>query len=283
MHELARDRSRAGTQRPHPRQALEHDTRVALVARVLKRLALLPRPLQAPERDQPALELGRQLEQVHHVLARVRALLGGEGTRVPAREAGALRDAHSEQLGQQRLVGRLRSQPGEAGRHLRVEHVCHLAREPPAHERDVLAPGVHDDLDVRVRQDRRQRCAGHVPLERIQELDLLGPAGCLRGGELHQAQKCAVAALAHELRVKREPARRARGVGELRQRGVFGLTAHLAAPAHGAAPGSSHSLPPARPAWRDTSVPCARTQRAGDAQAGFSAAPRRRQGEFRNA
>ena len=222
---------------------------------------------------------------MHHILARVRALLGGERARVPAREAGGLGDAHPQQLREQRLIRRLRPEPRETGRDLRVEHVSHLGAEAAAHERHVLAPGVHHDLDAGVGQHRRQGSCREALLERIQELDPLGHAGDLRGGELHEAQQGAVTALAHELRVQREPARRPRPLGELPQGAIARLGAHVAARgAHAEAPGSSHSNPRrASPAWRETSVPCARTQRAGAAQAGFTAAPRRPQEVFRNA
>ena len=77
---------------------------------------------------------------------------------------------------------------------------------------------MHHHLDPWVGQHRRQRRRGDALLERVQELDPLGHAGDLRGRELHQAQQRAVATLAHELRVEREPARRPRPLGELLQR-----------------------------------------------------------------
>src|SRR5439155_23491691 len=119
-HQLARHRPRARAQSAHAWQALKDRLWVALVARALQYLALLSRPLQAPEREQAPLELGRQLEQVHHILARIRALLGGQRSRVPACERGGLCDPHSEQLRQERLVGALRPESRKASCDLRV-------------------------------------------------------------------------------------------------------------------------------------------------------------------
>ena len=161
-HQLARDRPRGGVQGADARQAREDRLGVALVARALERLALLARPLQPAELAQATFELRRELEQVHDVLARVGELLGRERTRVPAREARGLRHAHAEHLAQQRVVRGLRAEPDEAGRDLRVEDVAHLGAEAPAHERDVLASGVHDDLDRGVGEHRGERRAVEV-------------------------------------------------------------------------------------------------------------------------
>ena len=168
------------------------------------------------------------------VLARVPRLLGGERARVPAREARALGQAHVEDLGEQRVVRGLRAEPGEARRDLRVEHVAHLGGEAPAHERDVLAPGVDDHLDRGVGEDRRQRRAVEVLLERVDQLDPLGIGGIRVGDrQLDQAEQRAVAALAHELRVEREPPG---GPGASRQR-VQRAVRELA---HGFAPGNRY-------------------------------------------
>ena len=100
--------------------------------------------------------------------------------------------------------------------------------------------------------------------QRVQHLDAFGPALAERHGELDQAQQRAVAALAHELRVEGDPARRARVLGERLGQSLRAVRAHRGAP------GSSHStLPRSRPAWRETSVPLARIHRAGAEQAGL--------------
>ena len=103
-NELARDRARRRAQRAHARQAREDRLRVSLVGRTRDHSTLLARPLQAAERRQAALELSGELEQVHHVLASICALLRCQRARIPAGEARALRHAHAEQLTEQRLI-----------------------------------------------------------------------------------------------------------------------------------------------------------------------------------
>ena len=100
LHQLARQGPGGGAEAADPRQAGKDRLHVALVAGALQRLALLARPAEPSERRQPALQLGGQLEQVNHVLAGIRQLLGGQGTGVPAREARRLGDPQSEQLHQ---------------------------------------------------------------------------------------------------------------------------------------------------------------------------------------
>ncbi len=209
LHELARHPLRGGAQAPDARESLEDRVEIALVAHMLQVLALLAGPSQAPDPLEAALELGGELQQVHDVLARIGELLGRERAGVPAREARALGESHPERLRQQRLVRALRGHPQKAGRHLRVEHARHLASERAAQERDVLAPGVHHDLDQRVFEHPRKRLAGRLVRERVDDLDPLS-ARAVGDRQLDQAQQRAVAALAHELRVEREPPRRAR-------------------------------------------------------------------------
>src|ERR1019366_2538312 len=148
-------------------------------------------------------------------------------------------------------------------------------------QRDVLTSGVDDRLDGGIGEDRGQRRAVEILGQRVDDLDPLGPARPGRDRELDQAQQRSVTALAHELGVKRDPPALLGGGRECAQllradqRGV---------PAHGFAPGSSHSTPARlRPACRETSVPCARTHRAGAEHAAFSAETCRPQKEFRNA
>ena len=85
--------------------------------------------------------------------------------------------------------------------------------QAPAHERDVLAAGVHDDLDPGVREHRCQRRAVELLGQRIEHQDALARVLPFGDRELHQAQQRAVAALAHELGVQRQAPGRARAVG----------------------------------------------------------------------
>ena len=65
-----------------------------------------------------------------------------------------------------------------------------------AQDRDVLAPGVHDDLDRRVGQHRgKRRRDRRARLERVEHDDLVADA------DLHEAEQRPVAALRHELGV----------------------------------------------------------------------------------
>ena len=169
---------------------------------------------------------------MHDVLARIGELLGGQRPGVPAREARRLGDAQAEDLAEQRVIGALRGEPREAGRDLRVEHVRNLALQPPAHQRDVLPPRVHDDLNGGVGEHVGEWAEVEILLERVDQRDPLSRAGALGDGELHEAQQGPVAALAHELGVERELPRFARTLRERPQ--SLGLSLE----AHGAAPGS---------------------------------------------
>ncbi len=237
LDQLASHRPRRRAETADPRQPSEDRVEVPLVARVLERLALLACPLKAPDRRKASLKLRGQLEQVHDVLAGVRELLRGERPCVPAGEACRLGHAETEDLSQQRLVGGLRPEPSEPCRDLRVEHVGQLGREAPAQERDVLAPGVHHDLDRRIGEDRRERRAVEIVRERVEEHDPLPRIGLVGDRQLDQAEERAVAALAHELRVQGQPPRGARPVGEGLETIVLYLQRHELA-----APGSSHRI-----------------------------------------
>ena len=166
-----------------------------------------------PSAREAVLQHGRRLQQVADVVAGVVDLLGAQRPRVPAREARALGQPDAEQLVQQRLVAELRAQPGEAGGELRVEEVRDLRRPDAAQQRDVLAAGVHDDLD---RPDRRAAAAsgaGSSAPSSGSRTSMRTPSSDL-DGDLHEAQQRAVAPLAHELRVDAEPPGLAREVGE---------------------------------------------------------------------
>ena len=84
--------------------------------------------------------------------------------------------------------------PGEAGGDLRVEDVRDLGLPDAAQQRDVLAPGVEDDLDVRVGEDLGQRTGVELLLDRVEHLDPHAAVGLL-DGDLDEAQERAVAAL----------------------------------------------------------------------------------------
>ena len=139
LDELACHGARGGVQPADSRQPFEDRLGVAFIGDGAERPALLQRPLEPPELVQAAFQLAGQLEQVHDVLARVCELLGRERARVPAREARRLGDLQPEHLAQQRVIGGLRAEPGEAGGDLRVEDVRHLAAQLAAQQRDVLA------------------------------------------------------------------------------------------------------------------------------------------------
>ncbi len=108
----------------------------------------------------------------------------------------------------------MRAQSGEARGHLRVEHVAHLRVEATADQRDVLAPGVHDDLDCGVGEHLGERRSVELLGQRVNDQDALVRVPGFGDRELHQAQQRAVAALAHELRVQRQAAGRAGAVGQ---------------------------------------------------------------------
>ena len=115
---------------------------------------------------------------------------------------------------QQRLVAELGAHPGEAGGELRVEEVRDVRRPHAAQQRDVLAAGMHDDLDRGIGEDLRQRLRVERAVQRVEDLDAQA-VGSL-DGDLHEAQERLVAPLAHELRVDAQAAACARHVGKLR-------------------------------------------------------------------
>ncbi len=67
----------------------------------------------------------------------------------------------------------MRRHAQEAGRHLCVEDVSHLATKRAAQQRDVLASGVDHNLDLRIGQHAREWLGGKLALERIEYLDQL--------------------------------------------------------------------------------------------------------------
>ena len=118
---------------------------------------------------------------------------------------------------QQRLVAELGAQPGEAGGELGVEEVRDARPADAAQQRDVLAAGVHDDLDLRVGEHLGERREVERVVERVEHLDAHVAAGARRlDGDLDEAQQRLVAALAHELRVDAEAPGRAGELGERR-------------------------------------------------------------------
>ena len=96
---------------------------------------------------------------------------------------------------QQAAVARLRGEPGEARRHLRVEHVGDVGPPLPPHDRHVLAAGVHDHLDRGIGEHGRQRRRVE-PGERVEHPDVVPD------DHLHQAEQRPVAPFGHELRVE---------------------------------------------------------------------------------
>jgi hypothetical protein len=189
---------------------------LAHVADRLEVAAFLQRPVHAAVAAQPALELRREVEQVKHVLARVCELLRVERAAVPARVARGLLDAHAEHLAQERVVARLRGQPGEAGRDLGVEDTRHLGGGTAAQQRDVLAPRVHDHLDVRVCEEPGERSEIGRFVERI-EHDHLKPL-FVADDDLDHTQQRAVAALADELGIDAEAPDRSHALAKRAQR-----------------------------------------------------------------
>ena len=147
-----------------------------------------------------------------------------------------------------------------------------------ADQRDVLAPGVHDDLDRRVGEHRRECGPVELLRQRVEDQDALARVLAFGDRELHQAQQRAVAALAHELGVEASrPAARAPSASACsRSRSEAALTAWL--PAAGTA-----TRPVAGPPRRRRRLPCARTHWAGAEQAGFTAGLAPAQKVFRKA
>ena len=153
---------------------------------------------------------------MQHVLARIADLLVAQRPRVPARVARGLAQPHAQHLAQQRLVAGLRRQPGKAGRDLRVEQPAHLGVPHPPQQRDVLAPGVHDDLDGGIGEHLAQRRWVETVVERVEDLHAHPAVGAGVGhGDLDETQQRPIPTLAHELGVDAEPRARARELGDL--------------------------------------------------------------------
>jgi hypothetical protein len=105
-------------------------------------------------------------------------------------------ELHLQHLAHQRLVPLLVAEPEKAGRHLRVEHVGDLRVPAPAQDADVLAPGVHHHLDVRVREHASKGGEVELALERVEHLGTNAALDIrIRHGHLHQTQQRLVAAL----------------------------------------------------------------------------------------
>src|SRR6185437_6714325 len=163
---------------------------------------------------------------------------------------------------------------GEARRDLGVEDVRDLAAQLAAQQRDVLAAGVHHDPHARVFERLPERRQLRVLAQRVDERDRLGavvdPFPPARG-ELDQAQKRAVAALAHELGVERQHPRLGGTPDQLGRAGRRLLVPFRVRAAHGFAPGSRYRTRWFfRPASLETSFPCARIQTTGAEHAAFT-------------
>ena len=78
---------------------------------------------------------------------------------------------------QQRLVAELGAQPREAGRELGVEEVGDARLADAAQQRDILAAGVHDDLDLRVGEHAGEGGEVERVVERVEHLDAHLTAG----------------------------------------------------------------------------------------------------------
>ncbi len=170
-------------------------------------------------------------------------------------------------------VAGLRGEAGEARRDLRVEDVRERGLPGAAEDRDVLPPGVEDDLHGRVGEDRGERRGVAHLRERVEHHDLLADA------DLDQAQERPVAALGHELGVDPEPPelpgtrRETLDVGRdgvhgaaivpaARPRGVYAAT--------GAAPTSAGSACRARPGTSSATSPPSSSVAAPTHSAGIS-------------
>ena len=123
-----------------------------------------------PERGQAPLQLGGELEQVHDVLARVGELLGESGRasqRVKLALLGTRTPSSCAAASRRSLCGHA----GEAGGDLGVEDVADLGAEAPAQQRDVLAAGVHDELDRGVGEQLGERRSVELLAQRVDQLD----------------------------------------------------------------------------------------------------------------
>jgi hypothetical protein len=104
---------------------------------------------------------------------------------------------------------------GEAGGDLRVEDVDDVGSPRAPQDRDVLAGGVQDDLDLGIGEHLRERLEVELA-QRVEERGADAVRLVLVGhGDLHEAQQRPVAPLRHELRVDAEPAGRAGQFGDL--------------------------------------------------------------------
>ena len=200
-------RSRGCVELGDSRQAFPGRLRVAFVGGALEPSALLDRPLVAAARPQAALQLVGQRQQVDDVFGRVAELLLGQRPGVPARVAGGLAEAYVEDRRQQVAVARLRALAGESGGDLGVEDVRDLGAPGPTQDRDVLAPGVQDDFDRRVGQQRGQWSEVDRLVEAVDHdrPDARRAGARVLDRDLGQAQQRPVATLGHELGVDPEP------------------------------------------------------------------------------
>jgi Rrf2 family protein len=201
----ASDGARTRVELPHPWQPLPNALRVALLGGRLKPAALLPRPFEPVRFGQTALDLVDQLEQVGDVLCRVVQLLRRQRPGVPARVGGRLADAPPQHRPEQISIPGLSACAGEPGGHLRVEHISDLGRPGAAQDRHVLAAGVEDHLDIRVREQRGHGPQVEITPERVDQGDVRSTTLAVVHHHLGQAQQRPVAPLGHELRVDSKP------------------------------------------------------------------------------
>ena len=221
-HELAGDGALGGVQRVDARQAVEDRVELALVGGAPPARGTPRAPTRAARgRSSRSLQRVGELEQVQDVLARVaRPAPSLSGRAVPARELRALAQPHADHLVQQRLVAELRAQARRSPRRPACRRCCVISVcQSAPQQRDVLAPGVQDDLDVGVGEHLGQR-------RRVERLASSGSSTVDRTlavgsstRDLDEAQQRAVAALAHELRVDAQaPGSRAPGARARRRR-----------------------------------------------------------------
>ena len=155
-----RDRTLTRIEPAHPRQPAPDLVGVALVGRLGDRDALLARPLEPAALGQAALDVVGQRQQMLDVAARIADLLIGQRSRVPAREAGRLRQPDPEHVVEQAVVAGLCREAREARRDLRVEDVRERRLPLAPQDRYVLAAGVQNDLDRRDRPVPRPAASG---------------------------------------------------------------------------------------------------------------------------
>jgi hypothetical protein len=136
---------------------------------------------------EPAPQHIGDLQQVLDVLTRVLDLLGSQGALVPVGEALGLLQRFPEHLADHQPVARLMRRGRQRRRDLCVEHVRGPHAPRPFQQRQVLAAGVDDDLDLGVREQRQQR-AGVVVAERIDRADQGRPVRAV-DRHLHEAEE----------------------------------------------------------------------------------------------